>query len=282
MAGPRPPRPLGAPAGLMLAIFAIFAVFVAPAISRRVGDVNGLGIALGALAARWSRWASCTPRSPPLSWLWSSPDTLLGIVNTLMTQLVMESAPVARPVVSAAYGFVRFCGGAIAPFVAARRRAEPAGRRARAPGREPDRWRWRGVPEHPRRRGRLAARRPGAERGDRHRARLAREADDHHGRRRAAHRDDDGARGRRGGRPRAALLREADRIVRAAADRVPDDISVTTILTEDPIRSAIISPHPRGQPRPRRHGLARTRHRELRRPRAASATTCCTTARCRC
>jgi ACDE family multidrug resistance protein len=44
--------------------------------------------------------------------------TLLGVVNTLMTQLVMESAPVARPVASAAYSFVRFCGGAIAPFVA--------------------------------------------------------------------------------------------------------------------------------------------------------------------
>ena len=38
-----------------------------------------------------------------------------------------------------------------------------------------------------------------------------------------------------------ALLREADRILRAAADRVPDDISVTTILTEDPIRSAIMA-----------------------------------------
>jgi len=38
-----------------------------------------------------------------------------------------------------------------------------------------------------------------------------------------------------------ALLREGDRIVRAAADRVPDDISVTTILTEDPIRSAILN-----------------------------------------
>jgi MFS transporter, ACDE family, multidrug resistance protein len=30
----------------------------------------------------------------------------------------MESAPVARPIASAAYSFVRFCGGAIAPFVA--------------------------------------------------------------------------------------------------------------------------------------------------------------------
>lgn len=42
----------------------------------------------------------------------------LGITNTLMTQVVMESAPVQRPVASAAYSFVRFCGGAIAPFVA--------------------------------------------------------------------------------------------------------------------------------------------------------------------
>jgi nucleotide-binding universal stress UspA family protein len=35
-----------------------------------------------------------------------------------MTQVVMESAPVQRPVASAAYSFVRFCGGAIAPFIA--------------------------------------------------------------------------------------------------------------------------------------------------------------------
>ena len=44
--------------------------------------------------------------------------TFLGVINTLMTQMVMESAPVERPVASAAYSFVRFCGGAIAPFVA--------------------------------------------------------------------------------------------------------------------------------------------------------------------
>src|SRR6476661_6963464 len=42
----------------------------------------------------------------------------LGISNTLMTQVVMESAPVPRPIASSAYSFVRFCGGAIAPFVA--------------------------------------------------------------------------------------------------------------------------------------------------------------------
>jgi Prolipoprotein diacylglyceryl transferase len=31
-------------------------------------------------------------------------------------QVVMESAPVARPIASSAYSFLRFCGGAIAPF----------------------------------------------------------------------------------------------------------------------------------------------------------------------
>src|SRR6185437_16703528 len=41
-----------------------------------------------------------------------------GITNTLMTQVVMESASVPRPIASSAYSFVRFCGGAIAPFVA--------------------------------------------------------------------------------------------------------------------------------------------------------------------
>ena len=37
-----------------------------------------------------------------------------------------------------------------------------------------------------------------------------------------------------------AMLREADKILRAAADRVPEDVSVTTILTEHPIRTAIL------------------------------------------
>ena len=31
-----------------------------------------------------------------------------------MTRVVMESAPVARPIASSAYSFVRLCGGAIA------------------------------------------------------------------------------------------------------------------------------------------------------------------------
>jgi MFS family permease len=42
----------------------------------------------------------------------------LGINNTVITEAVMGAAPVERPVASAAYSFVRFGGGAIAPYAA--------------------------------------------------------------------------------------------------------------------------------------------------------------------
>jgi len=37
-----------------------------------------------------------------------------------------------------------------------------------------------------------------------------------------------------------ALMEHAERVLRAAVERVPDDVSVTTILTEKPIRKAIL------------------------------------------
>lgn len=42
----------------------------------------------------------------------------IGTDNTLVTTAVMSIAPVPRPVASAAYGFVRFIGGGLAPYVA--------------------------------------------------------------------------------------------------------------------------------------------------------------------
>jgi MFS transporter, ACDE family, multidrug resistance protein len=101
--------------GLMLAVFA---VFVAPAISRRIGDVNGLLVTLAVFAALLAVMGVTHASQTALIVAVIVAGTLLGIVNTLMTQLVMESAPVARPIASASYSFVRFCGGAIAPFVA--------------------------------------------------------------------------------------------------------------------------------------------------------------------
>jgi len=43
---------------------------------------------------------------------------LLGNNNTLITTAVMNAAPVERSTASAAYSFLRFIGGAIAPYTA--------------------------------------------------------------------------------------------------------------------------------------------------------------------
>jgi MFS family permease len=101
--------------GVMLAIFA---VFVAPRISRRFGDIRGLGAALSGLAMILAAMGVLHASQTALIVCVVLAGTVLGITNTLMTQVVMESAPVERPIASAAYSFVRFCGGAIAPFVA--------------------------------------------------------------------------------------------------------------------------------------------------------------------
>ena len=101
--------------GLMLAICA---VFVAPRFGRRYGDVRGLGFALAAIVAVLAVMGVLHASQTALIVCVIVSGAFLGITNTLMTQVVMESAPVARPIASSAYSFVRFCGGAIAPFVA--------------------------------------------------------------------------------------------------------------------------------------------------------------------
>jgi MFS family permease len=101
--------------GLMLAIFA---VFVAPRFGRRFGDVPGLGLAMVAITAVLLAMGVLHASQMALIVCVIVSGAFLGITNTLMTQVVMESAPVARPIASSAYSFVRFCGGAIAPFVA--------------------------------------------------------------------------------------------------------------------------------------------------------------------
>ncbi|GIH51496.1 Predicted arabinose efflux permease, MFS family [Microbispora rosea] len=42
----------------------------------------------------------------------------IGVNNTVTTQAVMTISPVERPIASASYGFIRFIGGGLAPFVA--------------------------------------------------------------------------------------------------------------------------------------------------------------------
>jgi MFS family permease len=99
-------------------LVAFFAVTGAPWLQRRFGTAPSLYAALGFFAVlllliglfTGNRWALivCVIAS----------GVVVGINNTLTTQAVMLVAPVERPVASASYGFVRFIGGGLAPFVA--------------------------------------------------------------------------------------------------------------------------------------------------------------------
>ncbi len=101
--------------GLMLALFA---VFVAPRLSRRFSDVRGLaGALIGIVAVLLVMGVAHASQTALIVCVIGS-GAFFGITNTLMTQVVMESAPVPRPIASSAYSFVRFLGGAIAPFIA--------------------------------------------------------------------------------------------------------------------------------------------------------------------
>lgn len=99
-------------------LVAIFAVFVAPRLERRFGLVPVLVAAFAfltvdlAVAAIWADIPAVLIVTVIISGVCS------GLNNTLVTQAVMEVAPVERPVASASYSFVRFLGGGLAPFVA--------------------------------------------------------------------------------------------------------------------------------------------------------------------
>ncbi|MFI5952922.1 MFS transporter [Cryptosporangium sp. NPDC051539] len=101
--------------GLLLAFFAVTG---APWLQRRFGTAPSLYGALTAFAVlilliglftdvRWVVIA-CVIAS----------GIVAGMNNTLTTQAVMLVSPVERPVASAAYGFLRFIGGGLAPYVA--------------------------------------------------------------------------------------------------------------------------------------------------------------------
>jgi MFS transporter, ACDE family, multidrug resistance protein len=101
--------------GLLLAVFA---VFVAPRVSRRFSHTTGLGGALVGIIVVLLVMGIAHASQAALIICVICSGMFFGITNTLMTQVVMESSPVDRPIASSAYSFVRFCGGAIAPFVA--------------------------------------------------------------------------------------------------------------------------------------------------------------------
>jgi nucleotide-binding universal stress UspA family protein len=101
-------------------LVAIFAVFVAPRAQRRFGTPKSLYVNLALLAIDLMVIAVFTTSQITLIVAVIVSGAFVGLNNTLTTQSVMLVAPVERPIASAAYGFVRFIGGGLAPYCAAR------------------------------------------------------------------------------------------------------------------------------------------------------------------
>ncbi|SED71285.1 MFS transporter [Streptomyces sp. Ag109_O5-10] len=99
-------------------LVAAFSVFFAPRLQARFGtapvlyaNLVGLGVVMAVIAAGVD-----TPTVVIVAVIASG--IFIGINNTLTTQAVMVVSPVERPVASSAYGFLRFIGGGLAPYVA--------------------------------------------------------------------------------------------------------------------------------------------------------------------
>ena len=121
------PFPIGLNAhGLGLVFFgwgvgvALTSVFVAPRLRDRFGTLRTTHVVLASIAILMLIAGIFTTSRPTLIAVVVVSGLFLGVNNALITQGVMKVAVVARPIASAGYSFVRFIGGAIAPYLAAR------------------------------------------------------------------------------------------------------------------------------------------------------------------
>lgn len=97
---------------------AFFSVFGAPWLQARLGIARALYLNLTLFALDILVIAVFTTSTATLITAVIVAGAFIGVNNTITTQAVMTVAPVERPVASAAYGFVRFIGGGLAPYAA--------------------------------------------------------------------------------------------------------------------------------------------------------------------
>jgi ACDE family multidrug resistance protein len=103
--------------GIMVALFAVFG---APRLQGRFGIAKTMYLNLAAFAVIVLVIAIWTTDNAVLIPAVIASGIFIGINNTVTTQAVMTVSPVDRPIASAAYSFVRFIGGGLAPYVAGR------------------------------------------------------------------------------------------------------------------------------------------------------------------
>ena len=97
---------------------ALLSIWGAPRLHRKFGtaptlygNLVGLAIVLAVIG-----FGTDSPTTVIVATIISG--IFIGVNNTLTTQAVMLVSPVERPVAAASYGFVRFIGGGLAPYVA--------------------------------------------------------------------------------------------------------------------------------------------------------------------
>jgi predicted MFS family arabinose efflux permease len=99
-------------------LVAIFAVFGAPWLEGHFGTARTLTASLVCVAVVLALIGTFPGQRWVVIAAVIASGAFLGLNNTLVTTAVMSISPVPRPVASATYGFVRFIGGGVAPFVA--------------------------------------------------------------------------------------------------------------------------------------------------------------------
>jgi predicted MFS family arabinose efflux permease len=99
-------------------LVALTSVFGAQRLERRFGLVSVLGVTLALVAVDLFAGGVFHANKAGLIVVIVISGALLGIVNTVLTEAVMAAAVVERSIASAAYSFVRFTGGALAPYLA--------------------------------------------------------------------------------------------------------------------------------------------------------------------
>jgi ACDE family multidrug resistance protein len=101
-------------------LVAIFAVFGAPRLQASLGIAKTMYANLAAFAVVIVVIAIWTTDRAVLIPAVIISGIFIGVNNTVTTQAVMTVSPVEKPVASAAYSFVRFIGGGLAPYAAGR------------------------------------------------------------------------------------------------------------------------------------------------------------------
>jgi MFS family permease len=96
-------------------LVALSSVFLAPALQRRIGTVRVMHLALGVLIAL-QLGVALAPHTGIIV-LVILTGVPIGMNNTAFTEAAMEVSDTPRPVASAGYNFVRWLGGALAPYV---------------------------------------------------------------------------------------------------------------------------------------------------------------------